>query len=219
MPKGNLIEQYKQWRMGRKLAAQREAEERVKLLPPDLATQILEACGRERQAELARLEVIGQEEARLQEAIAEVRQQLHDAADVIEQPSRRRRRLDGTVVEKPRRGVRVMGQRAIAVRKNLKRLEDHLAALRRERQLIQSKLREINQVEAHAEEGTVSALLHLTNRWRNKIAFGRGMDLPPEARLSRAAIPCDALGNPLPPEALTADGRPAPLPRRPGHEA
>ena len=175
-----------------------------RLLPAALQEQILEACQRERTAVLARIAEIEEGLARIAE-IEEAAKEAYQATlkPIVERP-RPVRRLDGTIHERPPRIRSYMTTPAtVQAGQPLARSRKHERALQAERAHRHSELGEILRIEDQTRAGVVTGLLFVVTRWRNRVDGGK---LLPAAKLGRSYS--DAAGNPLPPEALDAQGEP-----------
>ncbi len=193
-----------------RLKKQTDAAERAdlarRLLPADLAEQILTECGRERGAILARMAVIDGSLTNLDLMRAKVREQQRATIEPIETPSRVKNNLDGTTTEIPAqdRGRGRVTKDALELNATIRKMAKHKRALELERQALQGDLHEIRRIEADARRGVMPALLALTDKWRSRMSLV-GTLLPP---VKLGASFTDAAGNPLPPTALDENGQP-----------
>ncbi len=190
--------------MGRRSKLDEIVDVSRRIIPADLQEQILEACQQERAAVLARIAEIDEGLARIAEldrAAKEARQAT--LKPIVERP-RPVRRLDGTIQERPARiRVHVATPATIEANKARARICAHKRALQVERAHRHSELGEILRIEDQTRAGVVTGLLFVVTRWRNRVDVGK---LLPAAKLGRSYS--DAAGNPLPPEALDAQGEP-----------
>lgn len=175
-----------------------------RLLPADLQEQILEACQQERAAVLARIAEIDEGLARIAELDRAAKEAYQATLKPIVERPRPVRRLDGTIQERPARiRVHVATPATIEANKARARICAHKRALQVERAHRHSELGEILRIEDQTRAGVVTGLLFVVTRWRNRVDVGK---LLPAAKLGRSYS--DAAGNPLPPEALDAQGEP-----------
>lgn len=188
-------------------AAQADLAHRV--LPPDFQAEILEGCAAERAAVLARIEVIDESLQRLDRMARTVKAERAGLVAPIHQPDRVRYSLDGSAIVTPgrARGRGKVTAESIERGKVLAKMRRHRRALETERVLRESELGDIRRLEAATRRGVVTALVAITSGWRSKIMLGK---VGAEVRLAR--VYSDPAGNPLPPAALDAEGRPLALP-------
>lgn len=175
-----------------------------RIIPADLQEQILEACQQERAAVLARIAEIDEGLARIAELDRAAKEAYQATLKPIVERPRPVRRLDGTIQERPARiRVHVATPATIEANKARARICAHKRALQVERAHRHSELGEILRIEDQTRAGVVTGLLFVVTRWRNRVDVGK---LLPAAKLGRSYS--DAAGNPLPPEALDAQGEP-----------
>lgn len=183
MPKGTL-RSYDEWLAAKHLAAKKDAEDRMRLLPKGLAGEILAAAAKERERLQARLAAIDEEIAKLEEI-------LHQAKAIRTQEA----------------GRQVKTKAAIEAGQTVRKVRRHMRQFEQERQGRLAELKEVAKVETAARAGTASALVHIVSRWQRRVDI---TGLQPAVKLGRRFT--DSAGNPLPAEALNADGEPARLP-------
>jgi hypothetical protein len=185
--------------------AQREREaEQARLLPPDLAAQIVQLCDNERDWLLTRIAAIDDELTVLDARIAETRAASTAAAHVVAQPPDRRETWDGRVAEVPKPALVIRGEASIAAGYGLGPMFTYRRALEEERAGRQGQLHEVAIVKRNAQEGgAVAAVLSIVRGWHTRLEIGTNF-LAPAAKAM--GTPADSRGNPLS-EAEVADLR------------
>jgi hypothetical protein len=208
MPGGKLTS-YDEWVQEQRAKQRREAEDRTRLLPDDLADQILRAAQVERKRLLDRIDAIDEDIETLEARKDALKSEYHDAL-IKRAPTRRvKRNLDGSVeiIEKEHERY-VVGEAAIEVGKRRRAVQEHITMLHRAKAQAGGDLRALTKVEAAAERGVATVLMHIVKKWHTRVNIGRLADKVPMGRSHFA----DAAGNELPDEALDENGRPARLP-------
>lgn len=211
MPRGKPGNGAKQ----RTLGQARRAEEQTRLLPPDLADQILEAAVKERALVLSRIDDIEAALTELDGDLLEARRARRAATrQVWAVPPTTKQDLRGETHATKGRTVGVMTPATIVAGQHERDIAATIATLKKRRQALLAKLAEIRHIERKCREGVISVLLRVTASWRNSIAIG---ELLPQVKLGSSYF-SDAAGNALPPEALGPDGKPLPTPAMPARD-
>lgn len=199
--------------MKRKIEQAREAAEarerqKTRLLPPDLASKIIEAADREREDLLTRLESIDNELTRLRGELREARKASEATLTPIwVTPPTTRRNWRGEIVHKEgQRGAGVVNAATIEANKRVREIADAIRAQSKLRAFLINDLYEIAKVQADAEVGVVPVMLHIVGKWHNAVDLSVMETAKLGSSFLQHAVPCDAAGNPLPPEALGPDG-------------
>lgn len=210
MPRGRVTDRYESWKQRKIKEQQQRAEERVKLLPQDLAQQILDAAEKERARIQERIEVLDESEARLDQWIEELTAEKLEATRPAD-PEREVTKIDArgkeVTVTRGSDARRISTAESREIGCKLRRLKQRKATHQAERRHRLRQLADVGKVEAAARRGTVNAVLAITRDWQNTIDLG---GLAPKVPVARRF--CDAAGNVLSPEALDDDGQPAALP-------
>jgi hypothetical protein len=202
-------------------ARQQERERELDLLPPDLTGQVYLACRKEARRIQHRIDALQKHIDELVPAYQAARQKEQAASTPIYRPGRKRKH-DPLFDDGPPEPVEpvLMGYvktpPAVAVfKKETKPLYDQLTACKEEILWRNQELAELRKIVNAAGLGTQVLINHFSNKWRGRLEIGGAGGVL--AKLSKAAVYTDSMGNPLPPEALDADGEPDIPPRgKPG---
>lgn len=176
-----------------------------RLLPADLAEELLANSEIERKRLLDRLAIVDRNLERLDVHLARARAQEAQVKGLIPARTMLKELGDGTMVEKTRRAAVVATPESMERRQVCAQFRRQIKHNKAERRQLQSELSEIARIRAIARRGELNELLGLAARWSNPV-----MSITLTRITSSSPLRfTDAAGNELPPEALGPDGRPA----------
>jgi hypothetical protein len=89
-------------------------------------------------------------------------------------------------------------------------LMKHKMSIEREISRRQMELCELRRMAERASQGDVTLIYFLSDAWRSRLEIGNALlgKLPPPVRMSGSRIQVDPYGNPIPEDALDAEGKP-----------
>ena len=189
---------------------ERRAEEdaaraELKLLPSDLAERIAEAAEAEQMRQMVRYDGISEHLDHLRDQLSEAREEARDALGEIEVPARTRHDWRGEARTIPGQTVLVATSSTIEKRRVTQRISGEIEYWEQQRGDAMAKARDAAKIRDQAAEGVVTVLLEITSRWQGRFEIGQIPGLDEAIRKARA-VPTDPTGDPLPTEALEADG-------------
>lgn len=193
----------------------RRDAKKVTGLLPDVATPVIEAA----RAEATRIRAwVSQLDAEIERKRGELRTARAAVREkYLIVPGQSRMRGDPlTTGYRTEQGPSIGKQKppeALALEKaKVRPIADRIAFLEKERAVRQQELGQLKRICAQASNGNPGVLNLLSDEWRSRLMVGAAVfgKLPPALRslTEKATTPTDLSGEPLPEEALDADGKP-----------
>jgi len=184
------------------------------LLPEDFSGQIFIKCRDEAARIRERINFLESERSKVSAELKAAEFEVRQACSHCWLPSKRKGDiLTEFVITDPMPDPlrSQLTPKALAMRqKRVFPLKKHLQAIDRELSSRQMELSELRRMAERASRGDASLIFFLSDAWRGRLEIGAGLlgKLPPAVRMSGVVLNVDPFGNPLPPEAITEDGKP-----------